>query len=263
MGNCLVTTLNATVNNDNLPKLGCFTVKKISAQESFNANYYLAIRTNGMGVATSRDSVFLDDSGNSLGNQISIPNQNYDYYIRIGLPVGVFDIPKNIITRFITSFAYSQIEIPIASFSNMHNLVYAEPILSGDLSELYGLDSIQTLKFKSGSPLTGDIAHLSKFTTLTELSFINISGIYGKIEELGKLTNILTITFNTAGYDVEGNIEDFVKVQRMNGRSTGEVSMLIYGPLIYFNGTRCYASTPKTLSWTANTITYDGATINA
>lgn len=263
MANCLVTTLSATVNNDKLPKLGCFTVKKISAQESFNANYYLAIWTNGTGVATSRDSVFLDGSGNSLGNQLSIPSQNYDFYVRLGLPVGVFDIPKNIITRFITTFAYTHIEMPIASFSDMHNLQYAEPILSGDLSELYGLDSIQTLKFKDHSPLTGDIAHLSKFSTLTVLSFVNISGIYGKIEELGKLTNISSITFNTSCGRVKGNIEDFVIVERMNGRSTGTVSMLIYGPLIYFNGTRCYASTAKTLSWTANTITYDGTTINA
>jgi hypothetical protein len=64
---------------------------------------------------------------------------------------------------------------------------------------------------------------------------------------------------------IEGSIEEFVAKQRSAGRITADMSIEFQNCSITFNGNilKYPENKPKALSWTANTITIDGDTINA
>ena len=64
------------------------------------------------------------------------------------------------------------------------------------------------------------------------------------------------------GSKVHGDLVEFVKTQRANGRTTGSCSVRQpgWGDLITFNGSNTSLA-DHTLSWTENTITHDSVTI--
>lgn len=77
-----------------------------------------------------------------------------------------------------------------------------------------------------------------------------------------------TATFNVVSSTAEGSIEEFVNVRRtVFDQSTGSLSFkFLYFDPVTFNGVRIVAPASgdtQQLSWTADTITFDGVTITA
>ena len=261
---CLVTKLKGTVDDKNLSVLGKLKIDKIHADSSFISSYTNTISTNASAKLTSPDSNFVDASGNSLGNEITINGSNQIF--RLAPSTGEFFIDKYVITKFSTYYYPANVDIHLKDLAYMTNLIELNCPLSGDLQDLERLDSIQTLTIKGNSPITGDIANLSKFATLESISMTAVPspGISGNIKSLGNLTSLtkLVLSQGVLG-NVSGTIEEFVQSQRENGRTTcNSFGLTCFGPTITFNGTTISSSSEKVLSWTASTITYDGVTIN-
>lgn len=165
-----------------------------------------------------------------------------------------------------------------------------------DISHWYLSDrfSPNIVEGKSGSkrvPLTGNFADIN-YRNLPlaniDLSYVNVTGnledfikykdtlvdlkifgsyIKGDIADLGQCINLVELNkFNTfADYKITGTVESFVAAQRAAGRDTASMSRFdVRGNDITFNGNLIdYSVQDNTLSWTANTITFNGETINA
>lgn len=80
----------------------------------------------------------------------------------------------------------------------------------------------------------------------------------GTFDDFGVCTGLTSFK----GFHGSGTIEGFVAKQRAASRTTGSVTLQYLGA-VTFNGSTINSGTAKTLSWTANTITFDGTTINA
>ena len=158
----LVTKLKGIVDNNNLSVLGKLKIDKIHADSSFIPSYTNTISTNAPVKLTSPDSNFVDASGNSLGNEITLNGNNQIF--RLATPEGKFFMDKYAITKFITLYYPENVDIHMKDLSYMTNLVQLECPISGDLQDLERLDSIASLVFKGNSPITGDIANLARFT---------------------------------------------------------------------------------------------------
>jgi hypothetical protein len=94
---------------------------------------------------------------------------------------------------------------------------------------------------------------------------VNISGTMADFGKLGAMTHILTI----GQTNIAGSIEDFVNSRRSlsTPQLTGTVLFdypYAYGNNVTFNGLPVTGSTTNVqLTWTENTITFNGVTINA
>ena len=267
---CLQTKLKSVVDNDNLSKLGCISIIKKSVQSGFSVNLWFNIRSNAQFDATSRDSVFLDNAGASLGNTITVPvRTEWDFPIRFGLGTGKFDIPKYSLLWIKTSYNQSDFEIKISDLQNIENLKEIELPLHGSLSDIKGLGNLTSFVAKSESTIYGDIANFAKCPKLSKISVsspVSEQSVYGDIKDLGTLTSLTNIKFSAGSIGLSGSIEDFVHEQR--NATTPRVScdgmtVNIFGSRVTFNGSNISAYADRTLSWTASTITYNGVTIEA
>ena len=69
------------------------------------------------------------------------------------------------------------------------------------------------------------------------------------------------MSLNVYNTNITGELIEFVKTQRAEGRITGSCRGT-WGTVITFNGIGNLGWTDKTLTWTENTITFDDTTVN-
>ena len=128
--------------------------------------------------------------------------------------------------------------------------------LSGNLANISGCTKLHRLSAIK-SNLTGDLSDLAPLTALTDLNLGNTRNFTGDIKDIRQPLKSLNV-YNTK---ITGELIEFVKTQRAQGRITGSC-IGIWGAVITFNGIGNLGWTDKTLTWTENTITLGDVTVN-
>lgn len=135
---------------------------------------------------------------------------------------------------------------------------FVDTQIYGNILDLVGFKNIITdtafIRVSSETPTVD----LLPFTNVTN---INMNSMYvGNISVLGKLMSVTNLAFG--GSKCTGTIESLVAEYRRNGKNEGSVTCNSYNnSYVTFNGTT--AGAKSSLSWTANTITMNGVTIDA
>lgn len=263
--NCLVTKLNAVVNNSNLSKLGVIEFD-ILADTTFNTDHAIGIRCTQPVVVTTTAN-FNNYSGVSIGNSVTIQGNQPD--IQNVLPsidaAHIMIKEKYPIKWFIVRFRLSK-PLNLEQFTPLNDLEDLETSLCGDFDNIKKLSSLTkllcTVKKENEEGLEGDISSVSSLSGLTYLSVLDHSGIYGNIASLGTLTNLLRL--DIGGTKVEGSVEEFVARQRGAGRTTCEGIACAYlgNSKVTFNNIAAPVQYTQSISWTATQITLGSTTID-
>lgn len=120
---------------------------------------------------------------------------------------------------------------------------------------------VNLIRLTSYSAVAVHLSILSKAVNLTTLES-NYVNTVGKLDDLGHNTKLTYITLYNSS--VTGTVEAFVAAQRANGRTTCTNITTVFGNTsIKFNSQSIIGSGEKALSWTDDTITFDGVTISA
>lgn len=126
--------------------------------------------------------------------------------------------------------------------------------ITGELSNLCGNSNLFSFScyYNDISGTTEDIKNISvKLTNLTLLNGDHRLNITGSVTYLGYLTQLegwVSLLYN----NITGSVEEFVQVQRANGRTTGTINHFSSSSLSY-NGS-IFTINDKKLQWTADSI---------
>lgn len=286
--NCLVTKYKADTNDNSLLRIGEMFIE-------VSPRSVPSVKTQLLAIYNSRDSTTFEvengennlttDSNMESGwtNTITIDkgvlgriyarNGNYRIKMRSKYNIDTFGTTDNYGERAsivdLEDFKYSTYirriqhtcKGDVKHISRLIKLdafdVMGSRYVYGNLSYFSNLVNLEQLLL-GYSPIEGDISVLSTLTKLAELS-ISSDKIKG---DIASLSSPLT-KMHFYGSKVTGDLVDFVKTQRANGRTTGSciVKQPGWGTLITFNGSSTSLQ-DHTLSWTENTITHDSVTID-
>ena len=227
MNKCLVTKLKGVVSNKKLTPLGCAALTVYPSDNTFklecegnNVEYFTA---NG-------EAIFSTDKSNFV-NRISA---NQQVFVKTDKPTLVFISNKYELTKvdIFDSKVKVQLDIDFDDFKyckkiNAFNITHFS-MLTGDISSLSSLTSLQTLQLSSTS-VTGDISSLSSLTSLQTLRLDNTS-VTGDISSLSSLTSLQTLLLDITS--VTGDISSLssltsLKTLQLSSTSvTGDISSL-------------------------------------
>lgn len=257
MSDCLVTKLRASVNDDNLEKLGVITIKRVTTA---NHNADTALISTNMSVAGVKFKIIGDGyfertiGGTSLGKEYTA-----------GVGGDAFYSSNGDYTIEVTS-KYDAVLTQLGSGNqcNVKQLYYSPSYgirgvgYNGKISDL----NPNNVTLFSAWNVLGNYDDVLKLINLSEL-YLPGRNIGGDIEGLSAMLSLQIIHF---GYGMTGSIEDLVRAYRGNGKTSGSITTRYLNDgngSVTFNGVRIVASpADKVLSWTASTITWDGTTIN-
>lgn len=246
MGNCFLTKLVGSVNNDNLLKLG-----EIQGEMYGEGN--VTLYSSEQITIKDLTGTFVTPSGESvvIGNPVAVRGAD-------GHKLSI--VSKHTITKFQGG---NTLTLNLKDCMYNPSVVEITARLMGDLSDIVQRDSLTIFSGQKGE-LYGDISNIAKFPALTQLIFSGNSGeITGNISSLGGLTSLAHLGLGDCPW-ITGTIEDFVAGQRTAGRTSGSITCYyLHHTQITFNGSALPTAATATLSWTATTITYNGVTITA
>lgn len=262
MANCLVTKLQAVVDNDRLEKLGIITFN-VKSDAGNRTLYNFEFHHIGTVVKVSGDLSIV--GGNSItiaqdGKSCTVTSTTANIEFNSGAGVIAFD--KYELKGINLNAQYEDTELYTAQTSKMDKFYGAAWV--GKLSDIPQIAT--TISFNANS-ISGSVADLSEYTALTKLSVGPAANFTrAEITSLGKL-----VALTHFSGPVYGSLESLVAAQRANGRTTGTMRLDYINmgmldpstPFVTFNGSAAPTGDNKTLSWDATTITYDGVTITA
>lgn len=263
--NCLVTKLNAVVNNSNLSKLGVIEFD-ILADTTFNTDHTIGIRCTQPVVVTTTAN-FNNYSGVSIGNSVTIQgNQPNLQNVLPSIDAAHIAIKEKYpIEWFIVRFRLSK-PLNLEQFTPLNDLEDLETSLCGDFDNIGKLKSLTKLicnvKQANEQGLEGDISSVSSLSGLRQLSILEQRGISGNIASLGTLTNLTKMELG--GTKIGGTVEEFVARQRGAGRTTcdGITCPYLGNSKVTFNNIAAPNQYNQSLSWTATQITLGSTTID-
>lgn len=259
---CLVIKLNESVQGTGFDYFDALKITFNNEDITKNSVYVEKNTT----ITTEDGEIYTVDAGDqnltSVGTNYTAPydvnlkfKPNCYYYIRKSSKI------SNVSTNGI---------VKIEDF-NAFNAHIVQCVFDGDLQDVKLNDDIYQLRFTYNiySKLYGDISCLSKYVKLKHLAFATQYYITGQITSLGTLINLNEITFGDT--QISGDLVDFVKEQRNNGRTTCSsitIQYLLTSKNIIFNGQNISdyvdaVDNIHTLSWTETTITLNDVTIDA
>lgn len=278
--NCFVTKLKGIVNDDTLSKFGELPIKMSAG------SFLITNITSDTLIRSDKDSLSLSNGG-TVSKTVTVPKADNttslttvyvtqdctvfipQYYLNrleftpadninitsigSGLKEGAYisilsssvafhlgELPENVrsISSSMCTFGLSLDEYPYLIMMNCNLINYAFAVDSKELAE--------------------KLPALRNYTLWTSEAKST-----GTFDEWGICKSLNSLR----GYHGGGSIEGFVANQRaVHGdrpaRTTGSVTLQYLGA-VTFNGSTISSDTAKTLSWTANSITFDGTTINA
>lgn len=248
MGNCLVTKLKESVNNNTLPILGCLYLGK--ASKSFDFGFYSNLSVNAKALGS-------DGSVQTYNNEYIGDHVTKDVYYNI-------QDAKDVITFECREFD----NVDFVGCINVINLAFIRCRVKAN-----GLPVTNTFRNISFLDVTIDnldtLVAWCKTVPLNSItfSFTTISSPYEinavDLAVMGNSIQRLTICKEC----FVGNVEDFVAARRAlidsthpEGYTTGTITLNVCTPT--FKGVEQSLGN-HTLSWTASTITFDGETITA
>ena len=273
MENCLVTKLKSVVENDNLKKLGELVIgRKYNSSETANTAYFGVNRSfiaDGQKVTLTivGDGYFSTSfGGTSIGKVVEVTKnaEGQSAILSLYTSNGNYTILVN-----------NKYEFNVSQFSGSYQInmadIYYTKITSivgegyyGNVSELplrIMQLSIYNSQYGKVNYTDADIARLVNLTAFDVVSerFPRIS-----TATIGKLTSL---TGSNQISSIQGSIEDFVANQRAGGRTTfdGNLNLRWIGALgtVTFNGAVIANVDNGVITWTENTITFRGTTIDA
>lgn len=263
MGNCLVTKLKSVVQNDNLLPLGVGIIDINITQPAdsclINCSGSTVLKIHGTGTIT-------DKHGTSSSTEITIFNgENFT------LSAGTYQIYYDKYNAVPNTSGKTGIKIYTKDleYSNYTQLpgLFAANVLNGDIKHLNKFTNI-TAMYVPQSPAYGDIATLPG-TALVNLN-IGSTEISGNIASLSKYQSLGILTIVNS--KVTGSLESLVAAYRAAGVNVNpgkgiKIAANYYSNTsctqVTFNGAALDNSTQQALTWTADTITFNGVTINA
>ena len=292
--NCLVTKYKATVNDNSLLKVGEMFIDIIEQESPTNQSNRLYLNTGNTSdlvveVENGEANITLDENMVSgwtnkitLSKSVTAPApifvRNGNYRVKV---LSKYNLTE--VGRWTESIIQKAISVDVKYLKYSPNLVNLLVGLSGDLANISGCTKLNRISNLKISPnLTGSLSDLAPLTALTSLNLTCATNITGSLSDLAPLTALTTISLLGAT-NITGNIKDirqpvtslsiyntgivgelieFVKTQRAAGRTTGSCNNGgWWGNNITFNGSNSGGGA-QTLSWTENTITNNGVTVN-
>lgn len=232
MGKCLVTKLNAVVDNDNILRLGEARIK-IAVDET-PSNQYISISVSSdTDLEIIGDSYFTDSSLSvNLGKSKKVKPSDGAIKVYFNNAVAEIGIRNKYNIRDI-NFVGSSKSMDLASFAytkslNTINSEYSG--MYGDISALKNLSIGQI--YLSGCKIYGDIASLKKMTSLSRININDAPDIYGDLSSLSGLTNLQLLYFNHSG--LTGSIDSLraltkltsINLENTNAQFTGNIESL-------------------------------------
>lgn len=232
---CLVTKLNATVNDDSLEKLGVVKLHIVTTTDGSNApganiSYIISYAERPNTVFTIVGNGYFTDSTGA---------ENYGKSKITTASEGKLFFSKN-----------SEFDLEISNKYKVKQLLGGNGISpSCALSVLKYLTSITQITLVSTS--TGDIKELSGLTTLTSLSLTYATNVTGDIKNLGGL--VLLTNLGLYGTSCYGEINELASAMVASGRTSGTLTIVCGNSDITYNGES--VSYSKTVTFTAEGYT--------
>lgn len=280
MENCIKTQLKSVVDNSNLPLVGELVVK-VNSNIIVLPKVPITIRADKNAISTINggtpvDSISITDTTNPTTIYVSsectvfIPQYNLNTLQISPLE----DINVNYVSAI-----FGRIDLTILAITNNVDLGVAPASsvglhLADNTIELsasaYPVLGVLTTQITNKN-IKVNIADLcSKAPVLREYKcYTNVEKIVGEFADFGNCKSIEAIY----GFGKAGTLESFVVAQRATyhqgqsderaGRTIGSVNLFWCQNLTFQGVNAGIQGSVKTLSWTENTITFDGTTINA
>lgn len=301
MGNCLVTKLKGSVDNNDLPRLGGVVIRgcrvlhveysEASQPEIIDGGVFPETGTSKLPAGTSFDISLPEAHTLLLPNKYKIVR-----FQDLGTTEPYFKIEDLSYCTQLTMIA----EGPGNPIPEGY-----ERLLAGDFRKLEQLPSLTYLGLMGKTPssdlsivertaivdladmvakcpnltylgirdynVRGDITAIANLTQLSGSLTLNdrLGHLFGDFNALGRLINVTSFFVADMAY-ISGSYEGFVAEARAAGKTTGSATMsYTYSANITWRGEipRPDQFAPfdynPTLSWTENTITFLGETINA
>lgn len=236
---CLVTKLKGIVDDNSLAKLGVITLELIEGE------YYNSLSSNGNSeLSVVSGSVAMKNYNTSAPIYLPAKLSNSGEFVRITVTGGAVVEISN--------------KYDVTSLNALSRIM--KPIDIGELAYMYSLTSLnEGVRSRELAGVVGDLVGIIPFKNLERVKWNNESCV-GNISNLGYLPKLNY--FECYGSRVSGSFEGLVNVARSQGRTSGTIN-LGYFENISFNGEVVRLMGNSVLSWTANTITWNGTTINA
>ena len=284
MNECLVTKLKASVNDDSLSVLGGFIC---SVQTNTSGYFNVASASSEEVRVEILDDAYAVEYVSAGGRIIDSKNAvagplGGDTYV--GITTTAKEKKLNI--KITNKYALTAISSINGWKGSLANLSYCNKLEKFSTTYGFGVaenteifPSLPSLKQLTlidsfngdNSFLEGNVSNILNGlnpSICTSINF-NLSKVkYGDLTKLfGRFINLTVMKFDPTFTDnrLTGTIESFVQEQRRLGRSVCDginIGLGNYG--VTFNETMTYSSSDnKTLSWTEDTITLNGVTINA
>ena len=272
--NCLVTKLKGNVDNNAVAKLGEGVIKNVLHQFAVRATSAFSCRTNGNYLSTTEggpytDHVSFDADGQPHNVYLS---QTTDIYVDNWYN-GVWDfwgLTGSLDLKYskIASLQSSMLEDIGTLNTNIRTVEIniRKLIVSNKVHSIIKFQITASTYFDINPLTASDI--VSRMPNLEKLDLAGLGGVSqnqftGDFTELGKLTS-LNVYGGNFFKDGTPSLEGFVAKARTAGRTTGTVNLRYIPSNVTFNGDVIPTITAyKALTWTADTITFDGVTINA
>jgi len=277
MENCLITKLKGTVDNVNLPKIGELVVK-LNNSFSLTSENVITVRANKNAISLVSGGPYSNSvnvpAGLSVPTTIYISEECTVFIPKYYLHTIVMNPSDNIDLNFAGELDVLEggvgFDVPIVGIkfdlgTAPKKLIY---ISAYDYTISFNGDSYPSLKRVS-------------FNSTNKDQVINISDLVSKAPRLEEYKcysnhqNGTFVDFGNAkrlnliyGFIGSGTMEGFVAAQRLafgdrGARTTGSVNLLWCTKITFQGVGGLVLGSVKTLSWTADTITFDGTTINA
>ena len=229
MGNCLVTKLKGSVNDESLRRLGEMKLHVDSVSNSvifsLNLDADVTIRIVGNGYFVSNDNTNLGKTiatKNYDNKDIKANGSNFDVFISnkdtikgIYLTNVVFDLSElaycTSLTVFVDWNTPSILTGDISIFKNLKNLINihieGSKQITGQLSDIAGMTNLTTLSLPSPN-ITGQLSDIAGMTNLTTLSLPS-PNITGQLSDIAGLTNLTTLYLSSP--NITGQLSDMDK----------------------------------------------------
>ena len=215
MGNCLVTKLKGSVNDESLRRLGEMKLHVDSVSNSvifsLNLDADVTIRIVGNGYFVSNDNT-------NLGKTIATKNYDNKNIKANGSNFDVFISNKDTIKGiYLTNVVFDLSELTYCTSLTEFVDWNTSSILTGDISIFKNLKNLINIHIEGSKQITGQLSDIAGMTNLTTLFLpsLNITGQSSDMDKFPNLTNCIQMGINI-------NIGDFAKLpDRINFFSGG------------------------------------------
>ena len=231
MEKCLVTKLNAVVDNDNILRLGEARIK-IAVDKTPSKQYLSISVASDTDLEIIGDSYFTDSNLSvNLGKSKKVKPSDGEVKVYFNNAVAEIGIRNKYNIRDIRFIGSKSMDLASFAYTKSLNAINTEYTgMYGDISSLKNLSIGQI--YLSGNKIYGDIASLKNVTSLSRININDAPDVYGDLSNLSGLTNLDWLYFNHSG--LTGSIDSLraltkltsVNLENTNAQFTGNIESL-------------------------------------